>query len=38
MKTRIDYLKENLHTDLCIICHEIDEAAGMYDEQIELAT
>lgn len=38
MKTRIDYLKENLHTDLCIICHEIDEAAGMYDGQIELAT
>lgn len=38
MKTIKDYLQEQLYQDLCYKCSQVDEAGGLYDGQIELAS
>lgn len=38
MKTIKDYLQEQLYQDLCYKCSQVDEAWGLYDGQIELAS
>jgi len=38
MKIIKDYLREQLYQDLCYKCFQVNEAGGLYDGQIELAS